>query len=83
LGGILIQNYKGGHDVEVRNRFREIDNQYCVNIFNRVKHVPSRDRNVLAADIAINFSGDDEKTYYYRNLVEIIEQETCCQSIQF
>lgn len=71
LGAILIQNYEGEHQFSIKDKISGIGDDHIVKIFNRAKYVPAYDENVLASDIAINISGD-KKTYFYRNLIEVI-----------
>jgi hypothetical protein len=75
LGAILIQNYKGEHTYNVPERFRDKVYKNTIKIYDRAKYVPSYDESVIAADIVINIS-EDENTYLYRNLSELINQIT-------
>ncbi len=69
IGGILIQNHEGKHQVIVPA------GQFTIELFNRTTYLPSNSLNELAIDLLIKLAGDS-RTHSFQNISKILSRQT-------
>lgn len=65
IGGVLIQNHEGKHEVTVPM------GNFKIELFNRTSYTPTNTNNNYASDIFIKIAGDG-KTYSFKNIAKIL-----------